>query len=349
MQVGRESEVISENLKPSGGASETDSPFKLRQTMDFNPTFKSIGNSKNSPGQQDSMRIKSQTGGNQLEPSAYEKNSTFLIKEHPGRKSPFSLISPGLHGTSSNSEAARIVPHSAKGVMSMHGHGLVGRQAADQDQIEVDLASLGQDARHLTGNSDSLSSQPFSPFNLKPEDREEDPTTAEPSNAFGSMLEESDAGTRLQSKTHFGTPRHPAEAETDEAIPEDYIPRRRRCLTGYEFRSVLTEKYNELKESHGNDPYFYRNLNFEDQYLKPNVKPPISKISDPILKEFFSRFAKGGSIDASHFPKLIEEIYQFEKKPIPNYLQCLYLMSKYDTNKDGQIDYGEFKAMMAEL
>lgn len=347
-QFGRESELISENMKATGGdPSESDSPIKLRQTMEFNPTFRSIGNSKNTAGQQDSVRIKSQTGGagSHLDPFAYQKSSTVFGRDMHGRQGPFSLVAVGTQ----NPEDARRAPQSTKGEVSLQAQEYARRQAADGDQIEVDIASLGQDRLHFKGQAGSPKSQPFSPFNIKSEHREEEPTTAEPSNAFGSMLDEPDTDSRLPSKTLIDIHRLPAEMDAGDFIPEDYVPRRRRCLTGFEFRSVLSEKYNELKETHGNDPYFYRNLKFEDQFLKPNAKPPISKISDAILKDFFLRFAKSGSIDASHFPKLIEEIYQFEKRPTPNYLQCLYLMSKYDTNKDGKIDFGEFKAMMAEL
>ena len=347
-QFGRESELISENFKPTGGEpSETDSPVKLRQTMEFNPTFRSIGNSKNTAGQQDSGRVKSQTGcaGSHLDPSAYQKSSTFLLKDQHARQGPFSLVAVQSQGR----EDARRLLQSAKGEPFSHAHAFARRQAADDEQIEVDVASLRQGPPDLQTHSGSLSKQPFGPFNIKPEHCEEEPTTAEASNAFGSMLDEPGTDTRLPSKTLIDMHRLPAEEEADDAIPEDYVPQRRRCLTGFEFRRMLSEKYNELKESHGNDPYFYRNLKFEDQLLKPNAKPPINKISDTILKDFYSRFAKGGSIDASQFPKLIEEIYQFEKRPTPNYLQCLYLMSKYDTNKDGKIDFGEFKAMMAEL
>jgi hypothetical protein len=318
VQFGRDSELISENFKNTvGEPSETESPLKPRHTMEFNPTFKSIGNPSNTTGQLDSMRVKSQTGGTHLDPNSLKKSSTFFVNDQTGRHAPFSLVAVGTHAN-----------------------------AANKDQILIDVSRNPANPNH----TESPNTQLFNPFNFKSESREEDPTTAEPLNAFGSMLDEPELDTRLLSKTLIGHRSHPSEADADDGIiPEDYVPRRRRCLTGFEFRGMLSEKYNELKESHGNDPHFYRNLRLEDQYLKPNVKPPISKISESILKDFYSRFAKGGSICASHFPKLIEEIYQFERRPTPNYLQCLYLMSKYDTNKDGKIDFGEFKAMMAEL
>ena len=314
--------------------------------MEFNPTFKSIGNPSNTTGQLDSMRVKSQTGGTHLDPNSLKKSSTFFVNDQTGRHAPFSLVAVGTHANASNPAAGQRVPQSTKGETFMQAQSLAQQKTANKDQILIDVSRNPANPNH----TESSNTQLFNPFNFKSESREEDPTTAEPSNAFGSMLEEPELDTRLLSKTLIGHRSHPSEADADDGIiPEDYVPRRRRCLTGFEFRGMLSEKYNELKESHGNDPYFYRNLRLEDQYLKPNVKPPISKISESILKDFYSRFAKGGSICASHFPKLIEEIYQFERRPTPNYLQCLYLMSKYDTNKDGKIDFGEFKAMMAEL
>lgn len=113
----------------------------------------------------------------------------------------------------------------------------------------------------------------------------------------------------------------------------------------------LTDAYAQMQAQHGNDPYFYRKLNFDSQNFQKasSQAGQGGQISDAVLRQFFNHYAPQGRIDANNFPRLIQEIFTFENRPIPNYMACLYLMSKYDRNQDGLIDYEEFKLMTAEL
>ena len=324
---GGESVLISENMRPVVRVVQPE----VKRSMDFNPTFVSV----------DKMGGGSSSTVNdyvERKPATTDLTDGFGYDLDPQDKDGMgNLDSPqksyrgpnGTQNTDSFGLADEMIPRlSNKGIKSA------------QDHFEVN----GNNIEYLRANS----SKGINPLNLLNKNLKS-------ANGRGANSPESDMKgdwefTRPIAKTHANLLNVEMEEEEEEGgMPDDYIPMRRRCLSGLEFKGVLTEKYQEQKKLHGNDPYFYRKIDLEDQYMKPNAKPPINHISEAVLIKFFQRFAPQGTIDAAQFPKLIEEIYHFEKKPTPSYLQCLYLMSKYDTNKDGMIDFSEFKHMMSEL
>lgn len=320
--------LISENMRPVVRVEQPE----VKRSMDFNPTFVSVDKmgSRSSSTVNDGVERNRVTTdltdgfGYDLDPQDKDGRRNFDSPQKSYR---------GLNGT-----------------QNVDSFGLAGeeiitrlsnkRNKSAQDHFEVDVKNIEYLYR-------ANSSKGINPLNLLNKN-------LKTANGGGTNSPESDmisdgGFTRPIAKTHANLLNVEMEEEEEGGMPEDYIPMRRRCLSGYEFKGVLTEKYQEQKKLHGNDPYFYRKIDLEDQYMKPNAKPPINHISEAVLIQFFERFAPQGSIDAAQFPKLIEEVYHFEKKPTPSYLQCLYLMSKYDTNKDGMIDFSEFKHMMSEL
>ncbi len=116
------------------------------------------------------------------------------------------------------------------------------------------------------------------------------------------------------------------------------------------FGCGLADVFAQMQAQNGNDPYFYRKMHFDSRsFQRTPSRAGQVQINDAVLRQFFGRYAPQGKIDAASFPMLIQELYAFENRPPPNYMACLYLMSKYDANQDGLIDYEEFKQMAAEL
>ena len=115
----------------------------------------------------------------------------------------------------------------------------------------------------------------------------------------------------------------------------------------YPRRPSLYDQFENDRREKGNDPYFYQNMQ-----LPPDSRAPMQnrlEVSEAVLRGSFNRYASHGAIDTGNFMKLIEEIYSFERRPVPSYLHCLYIMSKYDVNRDGCIDFDEFKVLMREI
>ena len=81
----------------------------------------------------------------------------------------------------------------------------------------------------------------------------------------------------------------------------------------------------------------------------PGGSRPRVEVSDAILKDQFDRYSQGGFIDTANFMRMMQEISEFEGKQRPNYMQCLYIMTKYDLNKDGKLDFQEFKELITQI
>jgi len=117
---------------------------------------------------------------------------------------------------------------------------------------------------------------------------------------------------------------------------------------GYSQQPSLFDQFRRDQAMHNGDPFFYRQLS-PAQRSPPVQSPQRPKINDSILHNFFDRYSVSGYIFPEKFMKLIEEVFTFNHQPLPNYMQCLTLMSEHDTNHDGRIDFDEFKVMMNRL
>ena len=116
----------------------------------------------------------------------------------------------------------------------------------------------------------------------------------------------------------------------------------------------LDNLYNKflLEQKFKKDPYFYRNMKFDQAKINDYQSNHRQNIQVPehVLYSQFKMYAKdGGVIDVENFLKLIDDICKYENRQRPEYYHCLYLMGKYDTNRDGSIDFEEFKNMIHQL
>lgn len=142
-----------------------------------------------------------------------------------------------------------------------------------------------------------------------------------------------------------------------DIYPLDHGYRRQDCYGASNFTNQVNHNVNQGpslydqfrydQQTRGNDPCFYKNLDLADS---PPMQPSKAvEVSDAVLRDNFERYSVGGVINTANFMKLIEEIYTFNRRPRPDYRHCLYVMSQYDSNRDGCIDFEEFKIMMKEI
>ena len=58
---------------------------------------------------------------------------------------------------------------------------------------------------------------------------------------------------------------------------------------------------------------------------------------------------RSGSLDITEFPNMINMFMAMVQQPRLADNQVMYLMFKYDSNKDGKIDLNEFKLMLRDM
>lgn len=115
---------------------------------------------------------------------------------------------------------------------------------------------------------------------------------------------------------------------------------------------TLQTQYQERITIDGH-PDAIRTINYESKVSNDGKSPEDQdknrKISSTILRKMFDRFAKDGFIEFDKFIELVGEMHEFEKKKKPSYQECLALMSKFDVNEDGRIDFDEFSVLINHI
>lgn len=149
----------------------------------------------------------------------------------------------------------------------------------------------------------------------------------------------------------------PGNGFQGDNLPLDFPLKRQDCIGSSQFSSQVNNDYQQRpnlydqfandQQARRDDPCFYKNIDLPPS--PPKQTPQNFELSHAVLKNSFERYSVGGVINTGNFMKLIEEIYSFNRLPHPDYKHCLYVMSQYDANRDGCIDFDEFKIMMREI
>ncbi len=74
---------------------------------------------------------------------------------------------------------------------------------------------------------------------------------------------------------------------------------------------------------------------------------PIDMIEQygPAIFQYFDR-DRSGSLDMSEAPIMFQQLFEYLKQPMPSPQDLQFTMNKHDINKDGKMDYQEFRKMM---
>ena len=68
----------------------------------------------------------------------------------------------------------------------------------------------------------------------------------------------------------------------------------------------------------------------------------------PTIFQYFDR-DRSGSLDMSEAPGMFQQLFEYLKEPMPNPQDLQFTLNKHDTNKDGKMDYQEFRRMLYYL
>jgi len=149
-------------------------------------------------------------------------------------------------------------------------------------------------------------------------------------------------GNAWNAQSHLS--KHHSTQDVSAALPPGFT----------ELRPPVDNLYSMYQQQQNllNDPYFYRNMKFDQAKIndyRSNHRQNI-QVPEHVLYSQFKMYAKdGGVIDVENFLKLIQDICKHENRQLPDYYYCLNLMGQYDTNRDGSIDFEEFKNMIHQL
>lgn len=68
----------------------------------------------------------------------------------------------------------------------------------------------------------------------------------------------------------------------------------------------------------------------------------------PAIFQSFDR-DRSGSLDMSEAPGMFQQLFEYLKEPMPNPQDLMFVMNQHDVNRDGKMDYQEFRKMMYYL
>ena len=92
--------------------------------------------------------------------------------------------------------------------------------------------------------------------------------------------------------------------------------------------------------------YAYRNQQWGGyQMQKYNIPAPFIEQYGPGIFQYFDR-DRSGTLDMMEVPVMINHLFQYLKMPPPSIQDVYFTMNKFDQNRDGKMDYQEFRKMM---
>ena len=74
---------------------------------------------------------------------------------------------------------------------------------------------------------------------------------------------------------------------------------------------------------------------------------PINLIEQygPTIFQSFDR-DRSGTLDISEAPTMFQQLFEYLREPQPNPQDLQFTLNKFDVNRDGKMDYQEFRKMM---
>lgn len=70
-------------------------------------------------------------------------------------------------------------------------------------------------------------------------------------------------------------------------------------------------------------------------------------LSDEELRDLFNSYSENGYLTVAGFVNVTNEIFEGSGDK-PSYQECLEIMAEFDTNRDGKLNFSEFKQLMNE-
>ena len=95
--------------------------------------------------------------------------------------------------------------------------------------------------------------------------------------------------------------------------------------------------------------YAYRNQNFQGyQPTRYPIQPQFIEQYGPGIFQYFDR-DRSGTLDMMEVPNMVNQLFQYLQMPPPNQMDLMYVMNATDANRDGRLNYQEFRKMMYML
>ena len=87
-------------------------------------------------------------------------------------------------------------------------------------------------------------------------------------------------------------------------------------------------------------------MNFQGYQMRTYaINPQFIEQYGPGIFQYFDR-DRSGSLDMSEVPQMIYQLFTYLKMPPPQMQDIYFTMNKFDANRDGRMDYGEFRRML---
>ena len=95
--------------------------------------------------------------------------------------------------------------------------------------------------------------------------------------------------------------------------------------------------------------YAYRNQNWTGYQMRPyKIDTQFIEQYGPGIFSYFDR-DRSGTLDMQEVPQMIFQLFNYMKLPSPNIQDIYYTMNQHDANRDGKMNYQEFRRMMYYL
>ena len=95
--------------------------------------------------------------------------------------------------------------------------------------------------------------------------------------------------------------------------------------------------------------YAYRNQNFQGyQFRTYPIQPQFIEQYGPGIFQYFDRDGSG-TLDMSEVPQMIYQLFNYLQMPPPNQMDIMYLQNVTDVNRDGKLNYQEFRKLLYTL